>query len=118
MERALGRLRDRRRLRAFNAVFLVTSSAPAATLFGALIGGVVKFAVNRRWVFGGTAPAILAALKYGVISTSSALLNAIGVVLWMTIAPTQLAWWLARLGVFLLWSHPMQRDWVFSAKRN
>lgn len=90
-----------------------------ATGLGALIGAAVNFSLGRHWAFGGAEhPAGPQAFRYGVVSGTSAALNAGGVaVLGILPVPYPIAWAVVRLIVFLAWNYPLQRDYVFGVRR-
>jgi putative flippase GtrA len=95
-------------------------SPPVATLWGCGFGGVVNFAINRHWAFEPSTTMRSSALRYALISATSALLNsagvafllALGALLWA--APYQLVWWLVRGLVSVFYNFPLQRRFVFA----
>ncbi|MCB9538102.1 MAG: GtrA family protein [Myxococcales bacterium] len=92
-----------------------------ATGVGALLGAAVNFSLGRHWAFGGADdPAGPQAFRYGVTSGTSAALNAGGVAVLSILpaVPYPVAWALVRLVVFLAWNYPLQRDYVFGARRS
>lgn len=98
--------------------FLVSEglvSASLATALGCLLGGVINFTLNRWWTFGSTARPTLQALRYTIVSVSSALLNSGGVALalLLPIPDYRIGWVVVRGVVFLFWNFPLQRDYVY-----
>ncbi len=88
--------------------------APAATAAGCGVGALVSFILARVWAFEGSGAWLPQAQKYVFVSAATALLNAGGVALLLALnAPFIVAWWLTRVIVFLTWSYPLQRDFVF-----
>ena len=60
------------------------------------------------------------ALRYTVVSTTSALLNAggVGLLLLLSLPDYRAAWLAARVLVFLCWNYPLQRDYVYAATKD
>ena len=105
-------------------VLLVESaevSATTATAAGCVLGGVINFLMNRHWTFGSKDRPVPQALRYTIVSGTSALLNSAGVAL-VLLAPLpdyRIGWLLVRGLVFLCWNFPLQRDYVYGpAGRN
>ena len=75
--------------------------------------------ITRAWAFE-VAGAVWPQLgRYVFVSASGAGLNAGGVALLHLLdAPFLLAWALTRVAVFVTWSYPAQRDFVFSNARD
>ncbi|MEZ4440626.1 MAG: CDP-alcohol phosphatidyltransferase family protein [Polyangiaceae bacterium] len=86
-----------------------------ATGLGAMAGAFINFMINRVLVFGSKDPAAPQAFRYSVVSASGALLNAGGVAafLFQEAVDYRVAWWVVRGAVFLLWSFPLQRNYVY-----
>jgi putative flippase GtrA len=93
---------------------------PVATLWGCGLGGVVNFALNRHWAFDSGASLQRSAVRYALISATSALLNSAGVALLLALGtltyalPYQLVWWLVRGLVSVFYNFPVQRRFVFA----
>ncbi len=90
-------------------------AAPIATLVGCAFGAVVNFTVSRRWAFGSDAPKGPQAVRYVMVSASSAIWNAllVGLLLLIPRAPYALVWWVVRAAVFAVWNYPLHRNYVF-----
>lgn len=86
-----------------------------ATFVGCGIGALVNFTINRLWAFDSSGHTSEHLARYGVVSGSSALLNAggISVLLLLPRFDYRVAWLLARAAVFLTWNYPLNRDYVF-----
>jgi phosphatidylglycerophosphate synthase/putative flippase GtrA len=99
---------------------LVSLAAPPwfATGLGCLLGAAINFGINRAWTFKSDDEAGPQALRYTIVSTSSALLNAGGVALLLLIElpDYRAAWLIARVLVFIGWNYPLQRDYVYAAR--
>lgn len=103
-----------------STVFRALSGHPSlATVIGCIVGGVVAFVLSRAWAFD-VAGAVWPQLgRYVFVSASGAGLNAGGVALLSLLnAPFLLAWALTRVAVFVTWSYPAQRDFVFTTARD
>jgi putative flippase GtrA len=93
---------------------------PLATLWGCGLGGLVNFAINRHWAFDSAASLHGSAVRYALVSATSALLNSAGVALLLALGaltyalPYQLVWWLVRGLVSVLYNFPLQRRFVFA----
>lgn len=87
-----------------------------ATGLAAMSGAFVNFMVNRVIVFGSNDPAAPQAFRYSVVSASGAMLNAGGVAAMMLqpMIDYKVSWWIVRGAVFLLWSFPLQRNYVYA----
>lgn len=101
------------------ALVEVGAMAPwVATALGCGVGAVVGFSVARHWAFGDVRTrASLQAGRYVFTSATGMMLNAGGVYL-LTLLPTVsylIAWLIVRALVFLAWSYPLHRDYVFGA---
>jgi phosphatidylglycerophosphate synthase/putative flippase GtrA len=90
----------------------------AATAGGCLLGGLINFSMNRWWTFRSKDAPALQAVRYTIVSVTSALLNSGGValVLLLPLPDYRLAWLLVRGLVFLCWNYPLQRDYVYGAQ--
>jgi putative flippase GtrA len=102
-----------------STVFRALSGQPSlATAIGCIVGGIVAFVLSRAWAFDVEGAVWPQLGRYVFVSASGAGLNAGGVALLSLLdAPFLLAWSLTRLAVFVTWSYPAQRDFVFSAGR-
>ena len=93
---------------------------PVATLWGCGLGGVINFAINRRWAFASSTSMQSSAVRYALVSATSALLNSGGVALLLALSaltvavPYQLVWWLVRGLVSVFYNFPLQRRFVFA----
>ncbi|MEZ4447037.1 MAG: GtrA family protein [Polyangiaceae bacterium] len=99
---------------------LVTIGLPPwlATGIGCLLGAAINFGINRVWTFRRRDEAAAPqALRYTVVSTTSAILNAggVGLLLLLSLPDYRAAWLVARVLVFLCWNYPLQRDYVYAA---
>jgi len=109
LESAPPRAKQKRRVMAAVPAWLATGG-------GAMVGAAINFTMNRVWTFKATTGAIQGqALRYSVVSLTSALLNSGGVALGglLPSAGYQVAWVITRGAVFLLWNYPLQRDYVY-----
>jgi len=93
----------------------------AAALVGAIVGAVTNFLLNRHWVFRSRDKALLVqGSQYAVGSLLTLLL--LEVLLWILIDrlafDARLAWVPAKIVVWIVFSYPFQRVFVFAgAKR-
>lgn len=95
-------------------------AAPAvATFFGCVVGGVVAFALSRRWTFRvGGAPALPQLLRFLFVWATSALLNSAGVPAVLSfVSSFPLAWASVRAAVYLGWNYPLARWLVFAPEK-
>lgn len=86
-----------------------------ATAMGCLFGGIVNFAINRRWTFESHAPGGRQALRYGAVSIVGSGLAYQGVA-WgcqFTHLDWRLVWALTHVVCSWGWHLPMQRFVVF-----
>lgn len=100
-----------------SALVELLGTAPVrATLAGACVGALCNFSLNRLWAFRSVGPWAAQGARYGFVSGSSALLNAMGVgaLLVLPGLDYRLAWALSRGTVFLFWNYPLQRNYVFA----
>ena len=94
--------------------------APAtATLAGAFLGAFINFTLNRRYTFktAEQSSARTEALRYGVVSAASAILNAGGEYIgtrWLD-GPYLLVRVVVSVAVSLGWNLPLHRSWVFQS---
>ncbi len=91
-----------------------------ATFLGCGIGAVLNFMINRFWAFGSHESAVGQIFRYGFVSSSSAMLNAGGVAVLLSL-PTldfRIAWAIARVAVYLFWNYPLNRHYVFGRPDN
>lgn len=87
-----------------------------ATAIGCIVGALVSFAVARVWAFESSGAWLPQLWRYAGVSLTTAALNGGGVALLLSLnAPFLLAWWFTRAVVFVTWSYPLQRDFVFVA---
>lgn len=95
------------------------SSAGVATFLGCVAGGVVSFAVSRRWTFqAGARRALPQVARFLFVWATSAWLNSSGVpALLRLVASFPLAWGLVRAAVYLGWNYPMSRWFVFASDK-
>jgi len=99
-----------------NALFFAWGvHGAAATVLGCVAGALVSFTLSRTWAFAGSGgPLLLQLDRYVLASAATAALNGGGVALLLLVnAPFVAAWLLARAVVFVGWSYPVQRDFVF-----
>jgi CDP-diacylglycerol--glycerol-3-phosphate 3-phosphatidyltransferase len=100
-------------------VELHVATAVQATLFGASLGAITNFILGRSWIFRATGADLLPqALRYGMVSTASALLNTLGEHIVNERLGVQyiVARTVVAVGVSLLWNFPLQRLFVFRAR--
>jgi putative flippase GtrA len=93
--------------------------APLAAVSGASMGAIVNFHLGRRWIFRATtAPMAAQALRYALVSATSAGLNGLGEL--ALSGRGHLHYLAARamvaVAVSLAWNLPMQRRFVFGAE--
>ncbi len=90
-----------------------------ATVGGCVLGALVNFTINRGFVFRSDDHPVPQMARYGLVSATSALLNAGGVaVLLLLDIDYRLAWVLVRAAVFVGWNLPLQRDYVYAARQD
>jgi putative flippase GtrA len=98
------------------AVEALHASAVAGTAIGAGLGALTNFTLSRAWIFrrpqGRTG---WQAVRYALVSATSAGLNTLGEHLVHDVARVQyvLARLLVAVAVSLLWNFPMHRRFVF-----
>lgn len=101
-------------------LFLGLGTYGVAALCGAIAGAFLNFSMNRHWTFAATDGALVGqGFRYAAVSS----LNFLGLrtLLWLLVevlcigAP--IAWFPAKVWVFVAISYPMQRLWVFRGKR-
>jgi putative flippase GtrA len=99
-------------------VYALHVFAPTATALGAIVGACVSFGLSRVWAFEATGAVLPQMLRYSVVSAATAALNAGGVFLlsWAH-SPFVAAWLITRCVVFMAWSYPLQRHFVFADRR-
>lgn len=86
-----------------------------ATAIGCVAGAVVSFSLCRAWAFEARGAVVPQLGRYAFVSASGAALNAGGVALLsMLNASFLVAWVITRVAVFVTWSYPAQRDFVFA----
>jgi phosphatidylglycerophosphate synthase/putative flippase GtrA len=87
----------------------------AATVLGCVAGALVSFTLSRAWAFEARGGSLWLGLnRYAVASAATAALNGGGVALLLLVnVPFVVSWLLARAVVFVGWSYPVQRDFVF-----
>lgn len=88
-----------------------------ATMLGCVVGALFGFAVGRIWAFSAGDRSLSTQLgRYAVASISGMLLNAGGVyVLLLMHIDYRIAWCIVRACVFMSWSFPLHRDYVFQS---
>lgn len=97
-------------------VYRLHAAPSLATIAGCVVGAALSFLLTRMWAFDSHGPWLPQVARYAFVSAGTAALNGGGVaVLAMLNAPFWLAWALARAIVFVTWSYPLQRDFVFNA---
>lgn len=89
------------------------ASPVAATALGALFGAIVNFTLNRTVTFRSRSARLPQMGRYAVVSLGTLVLNTAGVAVLVGIASYVWAWWVVRAAVYLLFSFPMQRSFVF-----
>ena len=99
-------------------VLVARVDGAAATGIGCVLGAGVNFALNRALTFRSRGAIGGQAGRYGLVSATSALLNAGGVALVSSLPGLGFGagWWLVRGAVWLLWSYPLQRGYVFAPR--
>lgn len=97
-------------------VHVLGGHAPGATVAGAVVGAVIAFVLGRVWAFDGHGHAWMPQVgRYAFVSGAAAALNGGGVALLLMLdAPFVVAWWITRAVVFVTWTYPLQRDFVFA----
>jgi phosphatidylglycerophosphate synthase/putative flippase GtrA len=99
---------------ASSMVYVLRGSPSGATVLGCMVGAVVSFVLTRIWAFDSHAAWLPQIGRYAFVSAGTAALNGGGVAMLALLnAPFWLAWLLARAVVFVTWSYPLQRDFVF-----
>lgn len=95
------------------------ASAATATFFGCVAGGIVSFAVSRRWTFqAGARRALPQVARFLFVWATSAWLNSTGVpALLHFVASFPLAWGVVRAVVYLGWNYPLSRWFVFATEK-
>lgn len=89
-----------------------------ATAPGRLLGAAVNYTINNVFSFNGRElPWQRTASRYALVSFSSALLDSGGMAILLLIPglDPRLAWVLVHGAVFLAWSYPLLREYVFSS---
>jgi phosphatidylglycerophosphate synthase/putative flippase GtrA len=98
-------------------VELAAATPWVATIIGCVLGALVNFTINRRFVFRSQDHPAPQLARYALVSATSALLNAGGVaVLLLLDIDYRLAWVLVRGAVFVGWNLPLQRDYVYASR--
>ncbi|HEY2405070.1 MAG TPA: GtrA family protein [Polyangiaceae bacterium] len=100
-------------------LFALPEHYAIVAMFGAVIGGITNFSINRRWTFQGHAgDARLQAARYALVSglTFLALRGALWLMIDVAGISARLAWPPAKVLAFLLISYPAQRVWVFATR--
>jgi putative flippase GtrA len=99
-------------------LFSLTGLAGLSTLLGCAGGGVTNYLLNRRWSFRSKAPVLSQALRYALVSGSSALLNGAGVELAVSSGLSYPLGWIAVRGlIFAGFTYPLFRFFVFAPPR-
>jgi phosphatidylglycerophosphate synthase/putative flippase GtrA len=99
------------------SLFHGLSCGPAiSTAVGCTMGAVTSFALTRGWTFDARTGQLFPQLaRYVMVSLMTLGLNAGGVMLLLLLhLPFAVAWCAARAVVFVGWSYPLQRDYVFA----
>jgi putative flippase GtrA len=93
--------------------------AALATALGAGAGGLLHFGFSRVVTYRSGRPGLPQLGRYLLVSASGLLLNVGGIALLLLHAELRYAWawWLVRAAVYVLWSFPLQRSWVFGDAR-
>jgi len=104
----------------FSGLSALGVGAGSATFFGCVAGGVVAFALSRRWTFqAGAGRALPQMLRFVFGWATSALLNSLGVpALLFLVGSPALAWAVVRAAVYLGWNYPLSRWFVFAAEKD
>lgn len=98
-------------------LFHALSAHPtSSTAAGCVVGAFISFVLSRGWAFDASVGALLPQIvRYGVVSLLTLGLNVGGVALLLLLhMPFIAAWCVARFVVFVAWSYPLQRDFVFA----
>lgn len=97
-------------------VYGLRGAPSLATVAGCVLGALVSFVLTRVWAFDSHGAWLPQVGRYAFVSIGTAALNGGGVALLYTLnAPFLVAWGLTRVIVFVTWSYPLQRDFVFNA---
>jgi phosphatidylglycerophosphate synthase/putative flippase GtrA len=97
-------------------VYGLRGAPSLSTMAGCVVGALVSFVLTRVWAFDSHGPWLPQMARYAFVTAGTAALNGGGVALLLTLnAPFLLAWSLTRAIVFVTWSYPLQRDFVFNA---
>jgi phosphatidylglycerophosphate synthase/putative flippase GtrA len=95
-------------------VYTLRGHGPGATIVGCIVGALVSFGLSRFWAFQAGGAWLPQVGRYAFVSGSAAALNGGGVALLLTLdAPFVIAWLITRVVVFVTWTYPLQRDFVF-----
>ncbi len=86
-----------------------------ATALGCGLGALVNCTANRLWAFQRTPGSVARAGRYAFVACTSAGLNSglLAILLLMPVGGYVMLWWLVRGSVYVLWNHPLYRDYVF-----
>lgn len=96
-------------------VYSLRGAPAVATVAGCLVGALVSFVLTRVCVFDSHGAWLPQMARYSFVSAGTAALNGGGVALLsMLEAPFVLAWAITRAIIFVTWSYPLQRDFVFT----
>src|SRR5690606_479575 len=96
----------------------VALSLPFATALGCVLGALVNFTLNRKWVFQSSHESISQqGSRYLLVSGTSALFNAGGVAVVGLLPDVSgaLAWLIVRAAIFGTWTFPLFRSYVFNS---
>ncbi len=95
-------------------VYALGGHGSGATVVGCCVGGLISFLLARVWAFDARGAWMPQVGRYAFVSGASAVLNGGGVaLLFLLDTPFVVAWLITRAVVFVTWSYPLQRDFVF-----
>jgi putative flippase GtrA len=94
-------------------------SPPLATALGCVLGAIVNFSINRAWTFESRESTGPQLVRYAAVSASGAGLNSGGVALLLRLTAWdyRVSWLVTRLAVSWGWNLPLQRFFVFAARK-
>jgi phosphatidylglycerophosphate synthase/putative flippase GtrA len=96
-------------------VYALDGHAPGATVVGCCVGALISFFLARVWAFDARGAWLPQVGRYAFVSGAAAALNGGGVaLLFLLDTPFVIAWLITRAVVFVTWSYPLQRDFVFA----
>lgn len=95
-------------------VYALGGHGPGATVVGCCVGALISFTLARVWAFDARGAWLPQVGRYAFVSGAAAVLNGGGVaLLFLLDTPFVVAWLITRAVVFVTWSYPLQRDFVF-----